>query len=447
MPDENINKPGAFFWLKQLWLSVRVPLAAVMLALLVGALILLISGVNPLDAYAALFKGAFGNEKYLQRTLEKATPLIFSGLAVSFAFKAGLFNIGAQGQLLMGALTSATIGFMVTGLPPLIHIPLALFGGALVGALYGAIPGALKTFTGAHEVITTIMLNYIAINITDYLADGPLKDNSPGNIVARTPRIADSAVIPTPQTSLTVGILIVLIVMILASIVFFAILKKINFKIKNRILLFFLRLALVIGLGVGVGLLLKTILPGFYAQPVGFLPYEAIPIPIGFLIAVAMSGVVWFLLMRTSFGFEIRTVGLNQHAAKYAGIRVRLMIVLAMVISGFLAGMGGSVETQGIVYRYQPGFNVGLGFDGITIALLGRNHPLGVIPAALLVGAMKAGSNVMQFEAGVPSEIIDVIQALMLFFVAADVIVRWVIGAKEKSEAEQIKLTTGWGNQ
>lgn len=447
MTEEIPKQDGFFFWIKQLWLGVRVPLAAVLLALLIGAIILIASGVNPLEAYAALFKGAFGSERYLLRTLEKATPLIFAGLAVAFGFKAGLFNIGAQGQLIMGALTSAAIGFMITGLPTLIHILLALLGGALVGALYGAIPGTLKTFTGAHEVITTIMLNYIAINITDYLADGPLKDPAPSNIVARTPKIADTAIIPTPQAELTIGLLIVLLVMIAASILFFGVLRNKTFKIKNRTLLFFLRFALVLVTGVGIGLGLRFLTPNFYTSPVEFSPYQAIPLPIGFMIAILTSVIVWFILMRTSFGFEIRTVGLNPHAAKYAGIKVRWMVVLAMVISGLLAGLGGAVETQGVIYRFQPGFNVGLGFDGITIALLGRNHPLGVIFAALLVGAMKAGSNVMQFDAGVPSQIIDVIQALMLFFVAADVIVRWVIRAKPKSGEEKIKLTSGWGNQ
>ncbi len=449
MSEEKNKLPGFFHWLNQIWLGIRVPLAAVILALLIGALILLISGINPLDAYGALFKGAFGSAKYLQRTLEKATPLIFSGLAVAFAFKAGLFNIGAQGQLLFGALVSAALGFLIEGLPPLVHIPLALLGGALAGGLYGAIPGALKTFTGAHEVITTIMLNYIAINITDFLADGPIKDDSPGNIVARTPKIMDSAVIPTPQIPFTVGLLIVLGIMLAAAILFFAVLRKQTFNIKSRSLLTFLRIMAVIILGILSGLLVKTIAPDFYTGPIqlSFLPYETIPMPVGFLIAIIMAVLVWFLLMRTPLGFEIRTIGLNQHAAKYAGMKVRLIFILAMVISGFLAGMGGAVETQGVVYRYQPGFNVGLGFDGITIALLGRNHPLGVIPAALLIGAMKGGGNVMQFEAKVPAEIIDVIQALMLFFVAADIIVRWVIRAKAKPGEEKIKLTTGWGDQ
>jgi len=163
-------------------------LAWFFLAALIGAFILWISGANPLEAYGALLKGAFGSPAAIERTLEKATPLIFSGLAVAFAFKAGLFNIGAQGQLLLGALTAAVVGFSISGLPPLLHASLALLAGGLAGALYGAILGALKVYTGAHEVITTIMLNYVAINITDYFADGPLNGPSPGNIVARTHR-------------------------------------------------------------------------------------------------------------------------------------------------------------------------------------------------------------------------------------------------------------------
>ena len=357
-------------WLIKALRQASIPLAAVLLAMLIGAIILLISGANPIQAYAALFRGAFGSMTALGRTLEKATPLVFSGLAVAFAFKAGLFNIGAQGQLLFGAITSAAIGFGIEGLPAIIHLPLALLGGALAGALYGAIPGALKVFTGAHEVITTIMLNYVAINITDYLADGPWKDTSAGNVVARTPAIQDAARIPS------------------------------------------------------IG-----------------------GIPMGFFLAVIVAVVVWWLLNRTTLGFDIRTVGLNPSAARYAGIRVAFTVILTMVISGALAGLGGAVETQGVVGRYQPGFNVGLGFDGITIALLGKTSPFGVIPAAILVGAMRAGAANMQFEAGVAKEIVDVILALMLFFVAADMIVRKLLRMREPTDEEKVTLSSGWGQQ
>jgi len=367
--EPSTSKPEAGL-LSRIWRAISIPVVSVLLALLIGAILLIISNANPIHAYSALFEGSFGSMRAIGRTLEKATPLIFSGLAVAFAFKAGLFNIGAQGQLLFGAITAAAIGFGIDGLPAIIHIPLALLAGALAGALYGAIPGVLKVYTGAHEVITTIMLNYIAINITDYLADGPWKDASEGNIVARTPPIADSASIPAIAD-----------------------------------------------------------------------------IPLGFVLAILVALLVWWLLSKTTLGFEIRTVGLNPSAARYAGIKVAFTVIVTMVISGALAGMGGAVETQGVVGRFQPGFNTGLGFDGITIALLGKTSPLGVIPAAILVGAMRAGASNMQFEAGVAKEIVDVILALMLFFVAADVIVRWILRRREEDEEEKIQLSSGWGQQ
>ncbi len=349
--------------------SIAVPLGAVVLALIIGAIIIEASGASAWKAYEALAQGAFGNARGWQRTLEKSTPLILSGLAVAFAFKAGLFNIGAQGQLLFGAITAAWVGFAIHGLPVGIHAAVALAAGALVAGLYGAIPGALKTYTGAHEVITTIMLNYVAMGFTDYLANGPLKDRTPGNIVARTPQILDSAKLPTW----------------------------------------------------------------------GWLPF-------GFLLAVAAAAVAWWILQRTTLGFEIRTVGQNPHAARYAGMKVARTIILTMVISAIFAGIGGAVETQGVVGRYEPGFNANLGFDGITVALLGKTDPFGVIPAALLLGAMRAGSNQMQFKAHVAQEITDVVQALMLFFVAADMIVRWLLRMKAAEEGEKITLSTGWGS-
>ena len=352
-------------WLVRFWRGVSVPLTAVLLAGIIGSIILWLSGANPWEAYTALYRGAFGSAAAFGRTLEKATPLILGGLAVAFAFKAGLFNIGGQGQLLLGAIIAGAVGFAFTDLPFIIHMPLALLIGSLMGALFAAIAGALRTYTGAHEVITTIMLNFVAINITDYLADGPWKDSG---IVARTPAIAESAAIP---------------------------------QIGN--------------------------------------------LPSGFFIAALMAFLTWYLLYRTTLGYEIRTVGLNANAAQYAGIKVARIIILTMAISGFLAGMGGSIETLGVVGRFQPGFNTGLGFDGITIALLARTNPLGVIPAALLVGAMQAGSSQMQFDADVPSQIIDVIQALILFFVSADIIVRWIIRTRA-DDGGGVTISSGWGS-
>lgn len=350
--------------LRQIWRSVSIPLTAILLALLIGAIILVLSDANPLAAYLALFKGAFGSAVSVGRTLEKATPLILGGLAVAFAFKAGLFNIGGQGQLVFGAIFAAYLGFSLEGLPFPLHMLLALIGGSLIGGLYGALPGALKTYTGAHEVITTIMLNFVALNMTDYLANGPWKDTG---IVARTPAILDSAAIP---------------------------------RLGN--------------------------------------------IPLGFVVAVLAAIATWYFLYHTTVGFEVRTVGLNPNAAKYAGMKVSRIIILTMLISGFMAGMGGAIESLGVVGRYQPGFNAGLGFEGITIALLAQTNPLGVVPAALLVGAMQAGSSQMQFDAKVPSQIIDVIQALILFFVSADAIVRWILRSR-RSDEERVTLSTGWG--
>ncbi len=350
--------------IQRIWKAVSVPLFSIILAALIGALILLTSGSNPITAYSALLQGAFGSQDALGRTLEKATPLVFSGLAVAFAFKAGLFNIGGQGQLLVGGIFAAYLGFAIEGLPFIIHMPLALIGGSLAGAVYASIAGALKTYTGAHEVITTIMLNYVAINLTDFLANGPWKAEG---IIARTPKVLDSALIPRW----------------------------------------------------------------------GF-------VPVGFLIATLMAVLTYYLLFRTTWGYAIRTTGLNTEAAKYAGIKVGRIIILTMAFSGFLAGMGGAVETLGVIGRYQPGFNVGLGFDGITIALLAKTNPLGVIPAAILLGAMDAGGSLMQFDAGVRFQIIDVIKALILFFVSADVIVRKLLGARAVDE-EKVTLSTGWG--
>jgi simple sugar transport system permease protein len=329
------------------------------------------AGANPFEAYSAMFRGAFGGLTEFGRTLEKATPLILGGLAVAFAFKAGLFNIGGQGQLLLGAAFGAWAGFALD-LPPLLHVPFLLIVGAVVASLLGALVGLLKATRGVHEVISTIMLNFVAANFTDWLAsrDGPWFDPPDSNpsLLARTPPVAESGQIP---------------------------------RIEG--------------------------------------------LPLGFLVAVGAAIAIWWILERTTLGFEIRTVGANRHAAAYAGISGTRMIVLAMTISAFLAGLGGAIQTAGVVGRFQPGFNTGLGFDGITIALLAQTNPLAVIPAALLLGAMDAGSSLMQAESSVQPEIISIIQAFILFLVAAPTVVRWITRLKAAGEAEPLQLSSGWG--
>ncbi len=347
--------------------TISIPLAAVVFGLVIGAILILTQNASPGTAYKALLVGGAGDSDAVLRTLQKATPLIFGGLAVAFAFKAGMFNIGGQGQLLVGAVFAAGVGFGIDGLPLIIHLPVALLAGGIAGAVWGGIAGTLKATTGAHEVIVTIMLNFVAGNLTDWLAANPWMDNSGSNIVARTPLVEDSAVIPT-----------------------------------------------------------------FGA------------VPVGFLLAVITAITCWMILERTTFGFEVKSVGNNRHAADYAGIRVGRIMALTMAVAGLLAGLGGAVESLGVDGRFEAGVNVGLGFEGITIALLARANPLGVVPAALLVGLMEAGAARMQFKAGVAPELIDVIQALILFFVAAPIILRWVLRMRHDA-SEQLQLGAGWG--
>ena len=338
-----------------------IPVIAVFIALFIGGILIKLQGLDPIVAYKSLFKTAFGSIEGIGATLGKSTPLVLSGLAVAVGLRAGLFNIGAQGQLLSGALAAAWAGVTFDGLPGYIHIPVALIIGAFFGSLVAAISGLLKAYRGVHEVITTIMLNSIVMAIADYLASGKLRE--PDQFLTRTSEIADSARLP------------------------------------------------IIG-----------------------------SLPSGFFIAVILGVFIWWVLGRTTSGFRIETVGRNRHAAWYSGISVKRTVVSAMMVSGAIAGLGGAIETLGITYRYAPAFNLGLGFDGITIALLGRVHPIGIIPGAILIGGMRAGAANMQFDAGVAPEIVDLLMALILLFVTAPLITRFFKNSSNKS------MTSGWGN-
>lgn len=360
--------------LKELLNSLLVPLLAIITAIIIGGIIIAVVGGNPFAAYLGLAQGAFGSAKALSETAVWATPYIFAGLAVALAFKGGLFNIGAEGQLAVGAVVSALIGYALPGwlhtsLPWFIHLPLTMGLGVLGGAIWGAIPGALKAYTGGHEVINTIMMNYIALNITSFLLNGPMRDPNPLNLSAKTPDIAVSARIP-------------------------------------------------------------PIFPGLRVHW-------------GFVLALLMAVFVWWLLQKTTLGFEIRTVGANPDAAKYAGINVKWNIILTMGISGALAGLAGVIEVTALNYRHELGFAVGYGFDAIAIALLGKNNPYGVVLAAILFGAMRNGGTRMQFLTQIPVDIISVIQALILLFVAADAIIRFIY--RIRPGEERLVLTRGWG--
>ncbi|HRQ23549.1 MAG TPA: ABC transporter permease [Anaerolineales bacterium] len=351
-----------------------VPFLAIVTAVILGGIIIQLSGGNPFLAYLGLIKGSFGSAKALSETAVWATPFIFAGLAVALAFKGGLFNIGAEGQLAVGAVFSSLIGYALPGwlgfdLPAIIHVPFTVIFGMVMGGLWAAIVGWLKAYTGGHEVINTIMMNYIALNTTSFLLIGIMRDPSPTNVIARTPLITESARIP-PM-------------------------------------------------------------------------FEGLRVHWGFILALLVAFFIWWLLNKTTLGFQIRTVGLNPDAAKYAGMNVKRIIITTMMFSGMLAGLAGSVEVTGLNYRHELGFSIGYGFDAIAIALLGKSHPLGVVLAAILFGAMRNGATQMQFDTQIPVDLISMLQALILLFVAADAIVRFIY--RIKSKGERVVLTRGWG--
>jgi ABC-type uncharacterized transport system permease subunit len=396
--------------------AITVPFLAVFTALVISGLIIAFSDTkvlaalshapqNPLGllgaiwnavtvAYLALLEGAFGNPgdiaaglqtwltsgsatdllKALRdpsESLVAATPYIFAGLSVAVGFKAGLFNIGAEGQIFAGAIASAYVGYAFTGLPWFIHLPLALIVGMLAGAIWGAIPGFLKAKTGAHEVINTIMMNYIMFNFADWLVgpNGPMraKGGAP-----RSPEILSSAYLPA------------------------------------------------------------------------FLP-APVRLHWGFFLAIGVAVFVYWFLWKTTLGFELRTVGASPSAAKYAGMNITRNFVSAMALAGGLAGLGGANELLGLNHYFAAAFSPGYGFDAIALALLGKSNPLGVVLSALLFGILRNGATRMQSIASVPVDIISVVQALIIAFIAAPAIVRWIYRVRAARVTEREVFTRGWG--
>ena len=337
-------------------IDILMPIISVIAGLAAGAIFMLIIGSNPIKAYSVLFESAFGSFYGFSETLINTTPLIFTGLAVSFAFRTGLFNIGGDGQFLIAYTVTAWIGYAFQ-LPMLIHVPLALIGGIIGGGLWASIAGYLKAKLGVHEVITTIMLNYIALYLSGYFIGNPLK--KPGQIPA-TYFIKDSA-------------------------------KLIS-------------------------------IPGTRAN-------------MSIIIALAAAALIYYLLWKTTLGYEVRAVGLNPDAAEYGGISVANKMITAMFISGALAGLAGSIQVMGLEHRaYQPFGFIGYGFTGIAVALLGKNHPGGVILGALLFGVLNRGAMQMQSMAGVPKEVVEIIQAIIIIFVASEYAFRWIAKKSNKEK-------------
>lgn len=350
--------------------AVLVPVLAMVTALVIGGAVLWAAGPRldgpylglgfVAEAYLSLLEGAFGSRPALIDTALRSVPYVFSGLAVMLAFRGGLFNIGAEGQLTVGALAAAWAGFSLD-LPAVIHLPIVLAAGCLAGAIWGGVAGLLKARTGAHEVITTIMLNYIGGQLASYLLNGPLRDRSPLNVIAQTPKIAEGARLP-------------------------------------------------------------DVMPGLHA---------------GVLLAAVVAVIVWFVVWKTTTGFELRMVGANADAAAYAGVNVVRRMTWALGVSGMLAGLAGAVQVAGVNYRSTLGFNIGYGFDSIAIALLGRNTVAGVALSSVLFAALRTGATKLQFRTQVSADIISVIQALVLLLVAAEQIVRWVYRLRAPNAVSQ----------
>lgn len=337
---------------------VIVPILAVVIALILGAVTMLATGV-PLStiglSFVALFNGSLGSVYSLSETLTSATPVTLAALGIALGFRAGLFNIGAEGQVVVGGIAAVLTGFMLTGLPIFIHLPLALAAGALAGALWASIAGWLKAATGAHEVITTIMLNLISFRLLDYLLKNPPLQR-PGRTDPISQTVLPSAELPKLLTFLD---------------------------------------------------------PGMRVHA-------------GILLAVALVAFVYWLLFRTTLGYEFRASGLNPDAARYAGMKAGVIIVLTMAIAGALAGLAGANQVLGVLGRASPGFSGGIGFDAIAVALLGRSHPVGVLFAGLLFGGLEAGGRQMQVAAGVSIDLIGIIQALIIVFIAAPLLVQTI---------------------
>ncbi len=344
------------------------PVIAIIIAFVIGALIVAATGNNPVAAYAALLEGAVGDSSAIGRTFLNATPLVFTGLAVAVAFRAGLFNIGGEGQLYIGAITAAALGVSL-GFPGPLAIVVVIVGCIFTGFLWGAIPGFLKARFGAHEVITTIMLNFIAINLATYLALNTFSDDG---LVPGTGTIDTASRLPA------------------------------------------------IGLGLG-----RT--------------------NYGLFVALAAAIVVYLLLWRTRLGFRIRAVGLSPGAANYAGMSIGVNTVLALAIGGALAGLGGGVEVLGVYGKMSIPFVSNLGFNGIGVALLGRNHPAGVVLGALLFGGLASGAQEMQFATEVPLDLADVLLAVILLLVTATKLVELIVGKRARALASGTRLEKGLG--
>lgn len=354
------------------------PLVAVLLAFAVGGVILWLQGVNPFAAYKAMLFGAFGSKNGLADTFVKATPLLLVGLGIAIAFRGGMINIGAEGQLVVGALLATFVGLQLgDALPGFLVIIIGLLAGAFMGGVWAAIAGVLKAYLSVNEILSTIMLNAIAIQIGYFLLRGPMID--PAEVEAGT-NIPHSARLD-----------------------------------KALDMPRFTDVAQQLGL---TGSADDVGISGFLAEVYGVV-VEPTRLHTGFLFAILMAILVYIFLWRTTIGYRIRAVGQNPHASKYAGIDVKRNLILSITLSGMLAGLAGAVEILGLHHRmFEPAaVSAGYGFTGIVAALLGKLHPLGIIPSSILFGGLLVGGDKMQRAMQVPQVLIQAILGLVVLFV------------------------------
>lgn len=355
--------------------KLMVPLLSVIIGLVFGALIMVLFGYDPIAGYKALLTGALGNPFNIGQTIRAATPLIFTGLGFSVAYTAGFFNIGLAGQALCGWLVSVWIGISLPEAPAIIVLPLAVLGGALAGALWAGIAGVLKAFFDTSEVIVTIMLNYVAIYISDHLVRNVITDRADA-----TPYVGANASLRMQWlTDLTNG---------------------------------------------------STIHGGIF-------------------LALIFAFLVYVLLQRTTVGFELKSVGFNKHAANYAGMNAKRNIIIAMLLSGALAGLGGVMNGLGEFRNVflTNGVAPAIGFDGLAVALLGTLNPIGIIFSSLLFGGLKTGGTIMPLMAGVPSEIVNIATAAIIFFVGANYVITYFIDRRAKSKLSNTEVIAQGGDE